>query len=293
MEFATPGEQGERLTIECDGWALEYAVWTTDNLPENAVPIIVAFHGFARPLEDLHTAHRAWPHQHAMISIHLPHHGGSRPIPGSGPDDRALEPMVLNRIIDTIVSREIPNAGKRILLGYSIGGRIALALMVDCPKRWPDVVLLAPDGLKQSPYYAFTVHTRLGRWVWFWLDRHEQQVKKWSDVLLHWRLISKHLHGFIYFHSSSHAMRMMVWKGWRSHRKCWPSQQTIKSALEQIQSATFIFGKYDKIIPPKNANRLRRITRNQSSVKFHTIRSGHNMLKPDTLQEVVQCIFGK
>ena len=127
-----------------------------------------------------------------------------------------MNPEVFNRIIDAIISREIPNAGNRTLLGYSIGGRIALALLVDRPAAWHDVILLAPDGLKQSPFYAITVHTRFGRWAWFWMDRHEQWVWKRSDALFKRGLISKHLHGFIYFHSSSHAMRMMVWKGWRA-----------------------------------------------------------------------------
>ena len=292
MEFATPEEQGQRLVIECEGWTIEYAVWTTGDLPSNEVPVVIALHGFARPLEDLRVAHQAWPQPHAMVSIHLPHHGGSGPLPGSGPDDRPMEPEAFNRIIDAIISREIPNAGKRTLLGYSIGGRIALALLVNRPEAWHHVVLLAPDGLKQSPFYAITVHTRLGRWAWFWMDRREQWVWKWSDALLKWGLISKHLHGFIYFHSSSHAMRMMVWKGWRGHRACWPGHGAIKAALAQVPNVDVVFGEYDKIIPVRNANRLRRMTRKLTHVSFRTVRSGHNLLKPETMNEVVRCIFG-
>ncbi|MAI23745.1 MAG: hypothetical protein CL828_06780 [Crocinitomicaceae bacterium] len=291
MEFAAPGEQGQRLAIACEGWEIEYTVWSTENLTQSEIPVVVAFHGFARPLEDMRSAHRAWPNPHAMISIHLPHHGGSRPLPESGPDDRAIEPRVFNRIIDTIIINQVPNAGKRTLLGYSIGGRVALALLVDRPESWQHVVLLAPDGLKQSPFYAITVHTRLGRLAWFWIDRHEQLVQKWSDALLEWGFISKHLNGFIYFHSSSHAMRMMVWKGWRSHRACWPSHGAIKAALEQVPNADFIFGEFDKIIPTRNAKRIRRMTQNLKNVTFQTVRSGHNLLKPETMDAVVRCIF--
>lgn len=292
MEFAAPEEQSQRSTIVCDGWEIEYAVWTTDERPQGQVPVVVAFHGFARPLEDLRAAHQAWPHPHAMVSIHLPHHGASRPLPESGPEDRPIEPEAFNRIIDAIISREISNAGNRTMLGYSIGGRIALALLVDRPARWHNVVLLAPDGLKQSPFYAITVHTRLGRWAWFWMDQHEQWVWKWSDALFKWGLISKHLHGFIYFHSSSHAMRMMVWKGWRSHRACWPGHGAIKNALEKVPNATLVFGEFDRIIPMGNATRLRRMTRNQEHVTYQTVRSGHNLLKPETMDEIVLSIFG-
>ena len=104
MEFATPEEQGLRSTIVCEGWEIEYAVWRTDDLLSVEVPVVVAFHGFARPLEDLRASHQAWPHPHAMVAIHLPHHGASRPLPESGPEDRPIEPEVFNRIIDAIPS---------------------------------------------------------------------------------------------------------------------------------------------------------------------------------------------
>ena len=292
MEFATPEEQGKRSTIESEGWRIEYAVWTSENLPEKDVPVVVAFHGFARPLEDLHSAHLAWPFPHVMVSIHLPHHGGSAPLPGSGEDDRIIEPGVFNRILDLIIQREVQNAKDRTLLGYSIGGRIGLALAADRPENWQHAIFLAPDGLKQSPFYAITVHTQLGRWAWFWMDRNEKRVWKWSDALLKWGLISKHLHGFIYFHSSSHAMRMMVWHGWRTHRGCWPSHRAIAAALERIPRTSFVFGEYDKIIPTRNASRLRRMTQRSPHISFQTVRSGHNMLKTETMEAVVRCIFG-
>lgn len=291
MEFATPDEQGQRSSIESEGWKIEYAVWTSVDAPSEEAPVVIAFHGFARPLEDLYAAHVAWPRPHVMISIHLPHHGQSGPLPASGAADRIIAPSTFNRIIDRIVAREVPMAKDRTLLGYSIGGRIGLALAEERPERWQHVVLLAPDGLKQSPFYAITVHTHLGRWAWFWMDRNEKRVWKWSDALHRSGLISKHLHGFIYFHSSSHAMRMMVWRGWRTHRGCWPNHRAIAAALASIPKTTLVFGEYDKIIPARNANRLKRLTRNQPQIAFHTVRSGHNMLKSETMEAVVQCIF--
>ena len=87
-------------------------------------------------------------------------------------------------------------------------------------------------------------------------------------------------------------MRMMVWKGWRGHRACWPRHAAIKAALIKVPNVAFVFGEYDKIIPVRNANRLRRMTRNQSHVTYNTVRSGHNLLKPETMDEVVRCIFG-
>lgn len=292
MEFATPNEQGTRAAIEAEGWRIEYARWDTAQATSPEAPVIIAFHGFARPLEDMRAVHSAWPEAHTFVSVHLPHHGRSGPLPGTGPEDRALEPTTFNRIIDVLLEREGLAACPRILLGYSIGGRIALALAEAAPENWGRLVLLAPDGLKKSPFYALTVHTALGRWAWFWMDRHEQRVWNWSDALLKWGLISQHLHGFIYFHSSSHAMRMMVWNGWRGHRACWPRHKAIATALEKVPQADFVFGEFDKIIPPRNGRRLRRMTQNTPHVQFHSVRSGHNMLKTETMEAIIRTILG-
>ena len=66
----------------------------------------------------------------------------------------------------------------------------------------------------------------------------------------------------------------------------------IKAALAQVPNVDVVFGEYDKIIPVRNANRLRRMTRKLTHVSFRTVRSGHNLLKPETMNEVVRCIFG-
>jgi hypothetical protein len=34
------------------------------------------------------------------------------------------------------------------------------------------------------------------------------------------------------------------------------------------------------------------MTRKLTHVSFRTVRSGHNLLKPETMNEVVRCIFG-
>ena len=153
----------------------------------------------------------------ARHGLHPPAAPCGGPLPGSGPMTARWNPRRSTASSTPSSPRNSKRRKRTLLFGTASWAGL----------RWPSwsivlkpkihVVLLAPDGLKQSPFYAITVHTRLGRWAWFWMDRREQWVWKWWDALS-WGLISKHLHGFIYFHSSSHAMRMMVWKGWRGHR---------------------------------------------------------------------------
>ena len=45
------------------------------------------------------------------------------------------------------------------LIGYSLGGRVALSWWAREPERFSRVVLMAPDGLVKNPGYRFAVDT--------------------------------------------------------------------------------------------------------------------------------------
>ena len=301
MEFAAEKARSDRKTWANHGWNLEYTIDFTspsgrpaalDSQSKKNLRAVFALHGFARPLEDFTSFSQAWPERCAFISVHLPHHGKSGPDLETRPLDDAIEPEDLLKILCEIALHEGVSASKPDLIGYSIGGRIALSLLATDPKKWNRVVLLAPDGLKQSPFYGLTVHTQLGKALWFAIDTHSQAVLLWSDRFLKWRLLTPHMHAFIAFHLSSHSMRMAVWNGWRAHRKCWPSYQSLASAFSQTGGTIdLFFGMHDRIIPLKNGRRLRQKTNSMPHVNFHSIPSGHGMLREDVLKIIIQRTF--
>lgn len=301
MEFAAEKARSDRKIWANKGWNIEYTIDFTspsgrpaplDSQSKKKVRTVYALHGFARPLEDFASFTQAWPERCAFISVHLPHHGTSGPDLGTRPLDDAIEPKDLLLLLNEIALHEGVSTSKPDLIGYSIGGRIALSLIAIDPKKWNRVLLLAPDGLKQSPFYGLTVHTQLGKALWFAIDTHSQAVLLWSNRFLNWKLLTPHMHAFIAFHLSSHSMRMAVWNGWRAHRKCWPSHHSLATAFSQTEgSIDLFFGIHDRIIPLKNGNRLRQKTNSMPHVNFHSIPSGHGMLREDVLKIIIQRTF--
>jgi len=289
VEFAPLHQQVTRKTYSSGPWSLEYAVLKNSDDPSGAVTF--GLHGFARPLEDLQEVAKHWPHNGCFIAVHLLHHGMSQPDIDKIPEDSAIRPSELNDMLEAIACLEAPDMASRWLFGYSIGGRIALTLLHQSPTHWSGILLMAPDGLKKSPFYRLTVHTKLGRWAWFFIDRNAEKVKRWNDRLLRIGLISKHLHAFSEFHTVNHEMRMMVWNGWRAHRLCWPTHNQLKAAFQSSCPVDLIFGERDKIIPPSNARKLKARTRNLPHIQFHLVPCGHGMLKEEVLVDAFRRIF--
>jgi len=114
--------------------------------------------GSFEPLYDLDTQ---------MLSVSLVHHGSSIPL---APLDKrtALSPELLMEAIESYID----SAETKIeLLGYSMGGRIALTLFERFPEKFSRVIVLATDGLKMGKLYKFVVNTKLGKITWGLIDK--------------------------------------------------------------------------------------------------------------------------
>lgn len=295
MEFAD-SPSPFRTYIELHGWHIEYAAIDAGPGAAPRRKAVIAFHGFARPLEDHLIWQSLWPEPVKLISVHLPHHGGSRPLSENGkPMDAALRPEEFIEMLCEIAEREGCDSTEMDLIGYSIGGRIAFSLLVTEEARWGRAILMAPDGLKKAPFYNLTVHTQLGRWLWKKLDRHADAANALVVNLHRWGLLPKHLKDFALFHTHTSAMREMVWNGWRTHRLFWPSRKALIRTLSQRNHGRIdcFFGTNDRIIPAQNAEWLKRRISGISTqrLRFHTLASGHGMLRQEVLNQAVARIF--
>ena len=296
VEFAKHSDKAQRKNHSNGDWRLEYALFPTAGLyaESSSQPkrTIFAFHGFARPLEDMQTLADQWPIAGTVIAVHLPHHGQSGPANHQLSQDSPISPGTLIGLLIEIAENEGLATSQYDLIGYSIGGRVGLALFAEAPNLWNRITLLAPDGLKKSPFYWLTVHTMFGKWIWFAIDRNASIVLKVNDFLLRRKFISNHLHSFCTFHIVDHAMRMMVWRGWRAHRLCWPSHSKITRAAKVWNGQMdIVFGEYDRIIPRSNGTRLQKMNNQNDGILFHVFPSGHGMLKALTVQKLIHRIF--
>ena len=69
----------------------------------------------------------------------------------------------LRSVIKAIIDQEFSNGYSRFtLLGYSMGGRLAISFAENFPGDLELLVLLAPDGLKVNPWYWLATRTLAG-----------------------------------------------------------------------------------------------------------------------------------
>lgn len=272
---ANPGNQPsqvERRTHRHGDIAVEYGIWRPSGAVDQAA---VALHGFSRPLEDMLAVRSLLPPNTALLMPHLAAHGSS-----SG-HHRPLTPADWYATLEHILKEE-QLAFDGTLIGYSLGGRLALKWWADLPTRFSKVILMAPDGLVKNPGYRLAVDTSIGR---AWLQQSERQRPSLMRLLSGLRrrgVLPEHFYQFSMFHLEGPSMWSMVVDCWLSLRMFWPPRRgrlrSIAAAHPGVLEAHF--GARDKVIKPRNARRLEGVCR----VKFHPC--GHGLLRPDIIQRI-------
>ena len=254
--------------------------------------VVVAFHGFGRPMEEMGNYLPLYTPDTAMLSVGIAHQNGST-VPPSSSGAPVLEPIAMEQALASWL-RELEVGHCEVhLLGYSLGGRLVLTLFELNPKLWAGLVLLAPDGFKKNAMYRFAVDTSVGRAAWKWVDRHAEAVRSLVRFLRRIRLIPAHLEHFALHHTQDHDMRQLVANTWKTHRLFWPSlsgSAKAWSALPERNVRVYaIFGTRDAIIPWTWSAPWRDL--GNSHVHFLRVESGHVMRHPDTVADIRRLIL--
>ena len=266
------------------------------HVPDGPVEeVVIAFHGFGRGVEEMLAFLPLFNAQTAMLSVGLCHHNGSTP-PPDGAQTSPLSPKVFQQALAAWTAELLPNGHPRIpqtMLGYSLGGRIAMALFENAPERWVRLVLLAPDGFKKNPMYQFAVETAFGRWTWRWCDRHADFVQSVIRACRRWRILPEHLAHFALHHTQDETMRKLVSNTWFTHQHFWPSRKKSSLAWQQAEGrgvvVDIVFGLRDAIIPWSWSKAWR--TPSMDHVHFLTVDAGHVMRHPETVDDIKEAIL--
>ena len=241
---------------------------------------IVCLHGFGRSAEDyLIFQSLLQPHQR-LVAINLLSHGKS-----SFPSKRiSSDPITKEEWTEVIqwllASMEIDSFH---LMGYSMGGRLAMVLaetMAPCIKS---LVLIAPDGLKIKWIYRFVSETKTGRRLYRRIIENPKELFNLVDFLAAIRVLHPKIKRFVHGQLETRDKRQLVYDAWLIHRKLFPRLPGVAHNIEAYHIRfLLIFGRYDRVIPARDSNRLLRFFSKPKPPVLLNL--GHRLLHPETLK---------
>lgn len=203
---------------------------------------LLAFHGmgqtghrfadWAGPLGRCYTIH----------ALDLPFHGKTRwplPLVLAADWQKALSVYLSENQIDAFS-----------LVGFSLGGRLALATLMAFPEKTRQLLLLAPDGLARHPLYRLATASPPGRWLFRRLMQRPDTLLRLGDTLARRGYIHASVGRMSTYMTASEEKRLQILHSWLGFRKLTYPPQALAAAIGQHRMPVQVFmGKHDFLVP--------------------------------------------
>lgn len=246
----------------------------------NGPHILVCFHGFGEHARTFELLADHLP-AHTIIAFDLPFHGQT-----NWDDEIPFTIEELLAIVTLCPEIQEKNFG---LLGYSMGGRIALSIFEAVPSKIESIILLAPDGLVVNPWYWFATQTITGKKLFHYTMHHPAWFLGLLNFSKRLRLVNQSVWKFVQSQVGSKEMREKIYAVWTAFRKFSPDLKVIRAQILLHSTPVFmLFGQYDRIIKPGKGMAF--VKSIQPFGKIRIIESGHQLLHPRNINAVTEAI---
>jgi pimeloyl-ACP methyl ester carboxylesterase len=265
-----------KSTFTYRGITLEYMVFGSGS------ETVLCLHGFGREAEDFHVFLPLLKDHQRMVAINLLSHGNSV-FPKERISRQPLSKTEWSELIAALL--QALNTERFHLIGYSMGGRLAMVLAEQMADKILSLVLLAPDGLKVNLIYRFVSETKFGRVLYRSIIQNVNWLFRLVDLLSRLHLLDRKIQRFVHLQLETQEKRQLVYDAWLIHRKLFPMLPAVARNIEsQGIPFSLLFGRYDKIIPARHGHRLLKHFSTPKNAVLLDL--GHRLLQPGTARHL-------
>ena len=246
----------------------------------------LCFHGYGEEASQFGFLASYAGAQYTFYAIDLPFHGKT-----DWEDALQLTPALLREIIEKIIAENEPAQNNRLtLLGFSLGGRIALSLYQAMPGNVEKIILLAPDGLKVNFWYWLATQTRAGNKFFAYTMKKPGWFFGLLRVLNKLGLVNTSIFKFVNYYIGDPGVRRLLYTRWISLRKLKPGLKKIKKLiLENKTPVRLVYGKHDRIILSSVGQKFKKGL--ETHCTLVVIASGHQVLHEKHVAEILPALL--
>lgn len=250
----------------------------------NGPKLLFCFHGYGRESYTFSILERKLGSIFTIIAIDIPFHGLTK-----WKDELVLEPRFLTQFLLQIRSTLQKDGLKFSLLGFSMGGRIALYLTQVLPEKVERLILLAPDGLSFNFWRWLASETLIGSKLLSYTIHHPGWLNWVINKAEKWQVIHRSLADFVRYYTYDEAHRTTLYNRWISMRKFTPALSKLRRLIKKNRiPVRMLFGVFDRVISYKGGERFKQGIEEFASIEV--VEAGHNLLSEVNAGKIVQLI---
>lgn len=251
--------------------------------------VAICFHGFGENAAMFGFLANYAGNQYTFYSIDLPFHGKTDWKDGLNFTSADLQQIVEKILQENNHQLQAPNH-KFSLLGFSLGGRMALSLYQAMPDKIQKLILLAPDGLKMNFWYWLATQTWLGNKFFAFTMKKPGWFFGFLKLLNKLKLVNTSIFKFVNYYIGDDEVRRLLYARWTTLRKLRPNLRRIKNQIRGNKTPVrLVYGKHDRIILSSVGEKFRKGIEEHCAITI--INSGHQVLHEKHIQEILPALL--
>jgi len=246
---------------------------------------MIIFHGFDNEANEFEPLSTFLP-GFTLISVNLFFHGNS-----TASEESVREGLSRERFISLhkAIMEQFP-AEKYDIMGFSLGGRIALMFYQLLPEHVDRLILMAPDGLKPTTLYRFITRNQMGNSLFRRVVTNPNRLIAFGNGLKKLKLIDEKKIRFLKYNMENELRRQKVYNSWMIYRFIIPDIAAIKKMIADRNSKVdLIFGKYDVLMRPSLGEKFKMGLK--ENCKVHVLPTGHQLISEKNLAAIANLLL--
>ena len=236
--------------------------------------IMLAFHGMGQDFSCFQKFAQTFENQYTTYLFDLPFHGISE----------VNETIITKKIwreylIRFLQENQIKNFS---IISFSMGGRFALATLEAFSERIEKVLLLAPDGITEDPFYYGATRFRFTRNIFKKILKNNHKFHGFARILSRMGIVHESVIKFAKIMVDTPQKQEQLHQSWVGFRTLSFDIKTMAQLLNNQKIKVIIFmGKYDKLLPIHNVYPL---TKRLNNTELIILESTHGKLVDKTVE---------
>ena len=246
--------------------------------------LLFCFHGYGRDSTTFSFLAKYLGSRFTLIAIDLPFHGLTQ-----WKDALIFKPASLSQMMIDISHQLKIQPVKFSILGFSMGGRVALHLTRLLPHHVERLILLAPDGLSFNFWRWVGSRTFVGRTILHYTMQHPHWLLRLVNMAEKWKLMHKSLADFVRYYINQEVQRKILYRRWITMRKFTAELTELKKLIKKNKiPVKMLFGAFDKVIPARGGQKF--VKGIEAFATVEVVQLGHHLLTEGNVKKIVQLI---
>jgi pimeloyl-ACP methyl ester carboxylesterase len=246
--------------------------------------VLVAFHGYNQTGAEFAYFEDVLSNTFTIIAIDFFWHGSSR-----WEESHDFTDADMKHIVDGIADQEDLHAQYFSVCSYSMGARLARALVRNFADRIDHFIMLSPPTFSFNTFLNFTTNNPLGLATFRYFVDTPGALQRWVQRLHNWRILNRSVYIFTTKFVGRQDRIEKVFKTWHAQRKLKTNFGAFARLINKNNiRVVLIVGEGDAITPPKKM--IRYVKRLKNGVVF-TLKKKHELSTPET-KAVFLNLFG-